>query len=126
MCSSDLGLTPQTSRQASPTVPIDSVISSDPPGGASIAKGSVVKLVISSGPAPSAVPNVVGQTPSAATSTLEAAGFTVLVQNVPSVDAQSGKVVSQSPSAGMTANAGSTVTISVGTGGITTTSSSTT
>ena len=120
------GLTPQTSRQASPTVPIDSVISSDPPGGASIAKGSVVKLVISSGPAPSAVPNVVGQTPSAATSTLEAAGFTVLVQNVPSVDAQSGKVVSQSPSAGMTANAGSTVTISVGTGGITTTSSSTT
>jgi serine/threonine-protein kinase len=120
------GLTPQTTRQASPTVPIDSVISSDPPGGASIAKGSVVKLVISSGPAPSAVPNVVGQTPSAATSTLEAAGFTVLVQNVPSVDAQSGKVVSQSPSAGMTANAGSTVTISVGTGGITTTSSSTT
>lgn len=120
------GLTPQTTRQASATVPIDSVISSDPPGGSSVPKGSVIKLVISSGPAPAAVPNVVGQTPSAATATLEAAGFNVLVQNTASLDAQSGKVVSQSPGAGTPATAGSTVTIQVGTGGITTTTSSTT
>ena len=120
------GLTPQTTRQASATVPIDSVISSDPPGGSSVPKGSVIKLVISSGPAPAAVPNVVGQTPSAATATLEAAGFNVLVQNTASLDAQSGKVVSQSPGAGTPATAGSTVTIQVGTGGITTTTSSST
>lgn len=120
------GLTPQTTRQSSATVPIDSVISSDPPGGATVPKGSVVKLVISSGPAPTAIPNVVGQTPAAATAALEAAGFAVLVQNTASVDAQAGKVVSQSPGAGTAAAAGTTVTIQVGTGGITTTTSSST
>jgi serine/threonine-protein kinase len=107
-------------------VPIDSVISSDPPGGTSVPKGSVVKLVISSGPAPTPIPNVVGQTPSAATTTLENAGFTVLIQNIASLDAQAGKVVNQSPGAGTTAAAGTTVTLQVGTGGITTTTSSTT
>ncbi|MFM7271799.1 MAG: PASTA domain-containing protein, partial [Actinomycetes bacterium] len=120
------GLTPQTSREPSATVPIDSVISSDPPGGATVPKGSVVKLVISSGPAPTPIPNVVGQTPTAATTTLEAAGFNVLVQNVASLDAQAGKVVSQTPGAGTTAATGTTVTIQIGTGGVTTTSSSTT
>jgi len=120
------GLTPQTTRQSSATVPIDSVISSDPAAGSTVPKGSVVKLVISSGPAPTAIPNVVGQTPSAATAALEAAGFNVLVQNTASIDAQSGKVVSQSPGAGTAAAAGTTVTIQVGTGGITTTTSSST
>ena len=120
------GLTPQTTRQPSPTVPIDSVISSDPPGGASVPKGSVVKLVISSGPAPTPIPNVVGQTPTAATTALEDAGFNVLIQNIASLDAQAGKVVSQSPGAGTAAAAGTTVTLQVGTGGITTTTTSTT
>jgi serine/threonine-protein kinase len=105
-------------------VPIDSVISTDPPGGSSVPKGSVVKLVISSGPAPAPIPNVVGQTAAAATSTLQAAGFTVVVQNTASLDAQAGKVITQTPNAGATATAGSTVTITVGTGGVTTTTSS--
>ncbi|MFM7617416.1 MAG: Stk1 family PASTA domain-containing Ser/Thr kinase [Actinomycetes bacterium] len=121
-----VGLIPQTTRQPSATVPIDSVVSSDPPGGTIVPKGTVVKLVISSGPAPTPIPNVVGLTPAVATSTLEAAGFSVLVQNTASLDAQSGKVVSQSPGAGTAAATGTTVTIQVGTGGITTTTSSTT
>ena len=118
-------LTPQTVREPSDTVEIDRVISTDPTGGSTTTKGSVVKLIISSGPAPKAVPNVVGATESAATFTLRSAGFTVVVLQVPSIDASSGKVVSQSPSAGTAAEAGTSVTISVGTGGITTTSTST-
>ena len=120
-----VNLTPQTVRQPSDTVEIDRVISTDPTGGSTTTKGSVVKLIISSGPAPKAVPNVVGATESAATYTLRSAGFTVVVLQVPSIDASSGKVVSQSPSAGTAADAGTSVTISVGTGGITTTSTST-
>ena len=42
-----------------------------------IAAGSAVSLVVSSGPAPVAVPNVVNQTQASATATLTAAGLTV-------------------------------------------------
>src|SRR6184192_469545 len=53
--------------QSSSTVASGSVISESPPAGTKVASGSPVNLVVSSGPAQIAVPNVVGQTQAAAT-----------------------------------------------------------
>jgi hypothetical protein len=52
--------------QSSSTVPAGNVISQNPVAGTSVAAGSAVNLVVSTGPAPVAVPNVVGLTQAAA------------------------------------------------------------
>jgi beta-lactam-binding protein with PASTA domain len=54
-------------QQTSTTVASGNVISQDPASGSSVAEGSPVKLVISSGPQMVAVPNVEGLTLDAAT-----------------------------------------------------------
>src|ERR1700677_889029 len=62
------GLTVGTVTQASSaTVASGSVVSQAPAAGTSAASGSSVALVVSSGPAPVTVPNVVGDTQAAAT-----------------------------------------------------------
>ena len=53
------------------------MISQTPIGGTSVAAGSAVALVISTGPPPVVVPNVVNQTQAAATSAITGAGLTV-------------------------------------------------
>ena len=60
----------------SATVPAGSVISQNPVGGASVAPGSAVALVVSLGPALVTVPNVVNQTQAAAQAAITAAGLT--------------------------------------------------
>ena len=62
-----------------------------------------------------AVDNVLGQTESEATSTLESSGFKVVVERVPS-DSEKGKVISQTPGSGEYIEVGSTVTITVSNG----------
>ena len=53
------------------------VVTQDPPGGTSVAKGTSVTIgVCSAAPATVTVPNVTGQTQAQATSALEAAGLT--------------------------------------------------
>src|SRR5207249_7034594 len=72
------GLTVGTvTQQSSSTVAAGSVISESPTAGTRVASGSAVSLVVSSGPAQIAVPNVVGQTQAAATSAITGAGLTV-------------------------------------------------
>ncbi len=92
------------------------VIRTDPPAGTSVEEGSTVTLIVSSGPAPVAVPDVIGQTESQATDTLQAQGFTRSVELVEVAfgSADDGRVVSQSPSGGQPAPAGSNVVIRVG------------
>ncbi|MBV9003553.1 MAG: PASTA domain-containing protein, partial [Solirubrobacterales bacterium] len=104
-----------TSTQTSSTVPAGNVISQSPTGGSQATQGSTVALVIATAPPTASVPNVTGQTADAASGTLTAAGFKVNQQTT-NVNQQSsdGKVVSQNPGAGTTANKGSTVTITVG------------
>jgi eukaryotic-like serine/threonine-protein kinase len=70
------------------------------------------------------VPDVVGDDQSDATSALTNAGLDVRVVQVPSSASNTGKVITQDPSAGTEVNKGSQVTITVGTGpgGVTTTS----
>ena len=62
-----LGLVTTEQNEASDTIAAGTVIRTDPPAGAEVAKGATVVLVISTGATPVEVPNVVGMTESAAT-----------------------------------------------------------
>ena len=77
----------------SDTIPAGSVISQSPPANTPLAKGSNVTIVISSGSAKTAVPNVLKQSAKVATTNLENAGFVVKVK---SSGARKSKVVAQS------------------------------
>jgi VWFA-related protein len=103
------------SQQSSTTVAAGSVISQSPVAGSSLATGSAVSLVVSTGPV--SVPNVVNQTQAAATTALTGAGLavgTITQQSNPTVP--SGSVISQNPVAGTSVAAGSAVALVVSTG----------
>ncbi len=113
-------------EQSSDSVAAGSVISTDPAGGSSVERNSTVNIVVSSGREQVAVPDVVGQTETNATSALRAQGFAVRVspKSVPAGDPGVGRVITQSPDAGSDEDKGSTVTIEVGVASSTTTTSS--
>jgi beta-lactam-binding protein with PASTA domain len=89
------------------------VVSASPAPGQSVAKGSTVAIRVSRGP--SRVPNVVGQTRSAAVSVLKAAGFSSSVFVVPSTQPKN-TVVAQRPHAGTNAPRGSKVRVNISSG----------
>lgn len=85
----------------SPTIPAGSVVSQSPAGGAMAMQTDPVDLVNSIGPAPIAIPNVVGMTLADATATLFAVGFLtspVTLATDPVIPV--GSIISQSPTAG--------------------------
>jgi beta-lactam-binding protein with PASTA domain len=96
------GLTPgRVTRQNTTTVARGSVISQHPASGSSVADGSPVNLVISSGPQMVTVPNAVGLTQEAATKVITGAGLSVgavTTQNSSAI--ASGSVISQQPGGG--------------------------
>jgi PASTA domain-containing protein/dockerin type I repeat protein len=112
------GLTVGTlTSQSSNSVPAGNVISQSPSAGASVADGSAVSLVVSSGPAPLAVPNVVGSRQAAASSAITAAGLTLgTVTSQSSGSVATGVVISESPLAGTSVAAGSPVNLIVSSG----------
>jgi serine/threonine-protein kinase len=78
----------------------------------------IIRLVISEGPVPTVVPDVTGDTPTAARDALENAGFVVTegdAVELPFGDENDGLVVEQEPAAGRTVEYGSIVEIRVGT-----------
>ena len=98
-------------------MPSGRVISQAPIGGTSVAAGSAVALVISTGPAPVIVPNVVNQTQAAATSAITGAGLTVgTITTSSSATVPSGRVISQTPIGGTSVAAGSAVALVISTG----------
>ncbi len=104
-------------KQSSSTVASGSVISESPVAGTSVSAGSAVNLVVSSGPAPISVPNVVGDTQAAATTAITGAGLvagTVTTQSSSTV--ASGSVISESPVAGTSVSTGSAVNLVVSSG----------
>jgi hypothetical protein len=107
------GLTVGTvTTQSSSTVPSGSVISQSPAGGTSVAAGSSVSLVVSSGTAAATVPNVVNFSRAAAASAISSARLTVgTVTTATSFTVVAGNVVSESPSAGTSVAAGSAVNL---------------
>lgn len=102
-------------QQSSVTVTAGSVISQNPGYGTSVAVGSAVGLVISTGPV--AVPNIVGLTQTAATTALTGAGLALgTVSQESSATVASGSVISQNPAFGSGVAAGSAVSVVVSTG----------
>ncbi len=102
---------------SSASVASGDVISENPAAGASVASGSAVALVISSGPATVAVPNVVGDTQTAASSAITGAGLTVgAVTNASSTSVASGDVISENPAAGASVASGSAVVLVISSG----------
>ena len=99
------GLQPQVIEQPSVEVAAGQVVSQDPAGGRA-QRGSTVRLVVSTGPAVVAVPDVRGLSIDDARQKLEDAGFRVKVRSL-----RIGNVIAQSPGGGTQREQGSTVTI---------------
>jgi eukaryotic-like serine/threonine-protein kinase len=113
----DLGLRPAQSLEASDSVPEGIVIRTEPEAGALVKPEDTVTLVISSGAPDVEVPDVFGTTVEGATGRLNAVGLNAQVasQSVATNDpALDQRVVFQTPAAGASVDAGSTVTITIG------------
>ena len=104
-------------QTCSDTYPSGTVIGQDPAGGSSVPYGSVINIVLSSGPCQVTVPNVVGQAQGSATSTLTVAGLVVgSVISQCSNTVPAGNVISQNPVGGTLVNPGTAVNLVVSAG----------
>jgi serine/threonine-protein kinase len=102
-----VGLAATQATQSSTTVAAGQIISSSPASGAAAPYGSTVTVTVSSGPPTVAVPNVLGDTVSQATSALEAVGLAVSgVSGNPN-----NQVQGTSPATGTTVQVGSSVQV---------------
>ena len=91
------------------------VVAEDPPQGSSVPRGTTIRLSVSKGPATTQVPDVTGQSQSAAESLLTGAGLTPSVVYDPVNDpAQDGIVTSTDPAPGSDAKSGEVVIMHVG------------
>jgi YVTN family beta-propeller protein len=104
-------------QQANSTVASGHVISESPAAGTTVANGSAVNLLVSTGSVQVAVPNVVGQAQAAATMAITSAGLVVgIVAQQSSSTVASGHVISESPAAGTIGTSGSTVSLVISSG----------
>jgi eukaryotic-like serine/threonine-protein kinase len=99
--------------QANATIRKNYVISSSPAQGNNEPANTLVTLYVSSGPGNVTVPNVQGKQEIAAETTLQNAGFTVVVSTDTTSTEAAGTVVSQSPAGNSQVAPGSKVTIYV-------------
>jgi beta-lactam-binding protein with PASTA domain len=98
----ELGFRPrQDGERPNPAFPAGTVIWQDPPPGTVLQPNSVVQLVLSSGPALVAVPDVVGLDVSQASKILAAAGVRVGTIDSTPVGQESGVVLATRPAAGV-------------------------
>jgi serine/threonine-protein kinase len=95
--------------------PAGIVTAQAPAPGTTLVEGSEVRINVSKGPAPVAVPSVVGLLYETAAAQLQAADFAVGRDDVDS-DEPKGTVVAQDPAGNTTASRGSTVMLSVSKG----------
>ena len=111
------GLRPKReAEEADPVIPAGHVLWQDPPPGTALPRGTVVRLTVSSGPAPVVVPDVNGFETEQARQVVEAAGLRVgEIDEVPNA-ADAGVVVSTRPPAGATRPPGSGVGLIVSRG----------
>jgi len=107
-----LGLKVTTSDDYSDSIDAGNVVSVDPSSGTTVAKGSTVNVVLSKGPPPVTVPNVVDLDRDLAISKLKAAGLTVKIEEPLNVTPLN-RVLKQSPEAGAVVPQGSSVTIQI-------------
>jgi eukaryotic-like serine/threonine-protein kinase len=95
--------------------PTGEVTAQDPPAGTKIPVGQSVRINVSKGPQPIAVPNVLSLPIAQATSTLQAAGFQVSPRFVNSPQ-PANTVIDQTPAAGTSAGKNSVVSLTVSNG----------
>jgi eukaryotic-like serine/threonine-protein kinase len=114
----DAHLVPAVKYEASSTTPKGQVVSSNPPSGDDVSKGSTVTLLVSTGPQDVKVPNVTNQQYTQAQNTLQNLGLQVQQKTDNSSTQPSGTVLSQSPGAGTAVPPGSTVTLTVSGGAV--------
>ena len=108
------GFEPRSERQES-SKPRGLVLEQSPDGGTTLEEGKTVLLTVSGGPARETVPDVVGQTASAAVADLTAAKFkSSLTQAF--ADEKTGTVIRQKPAAGANLKEGSSVVLTVSKG----------
>ncbi len=109
------GFEVSTSQETSSSTQPGDVISQTPGGNTQAVSGTTVTIVVAKAPATASVPDVKGQSASAAQAALQGAGFKVVQQPKKVIRSyRNGIVLSQSPGGGTTATKGSTVTITVG------------
>ena len=91
------------------------VVTQNPPSGTSVSVGTAVAISICAATTKTVVvANVVGDSQTVATSTLQGQGLTVTTSSTSSCDAtDNGNVVTQAPAAGMSVSAGASVSISI-------------
>ena len=110
----DAGLIPNFESRDS-DAPAGQVIAQDPAAGSTVKKHTAVTIVVSNGPAPASVPNVVGESLDAAKADLKSARLSVRVVKQATTDAnEDGQVLNQAPPAGTRLSPGEFVTIFVG------------
>ena len=104
-------------RQISNTVTAGNVISQEPENGSSVAEGSTVNLVISSGPQIVTIPDMQGMTQDAAITAINAAKLAVgtIIQQTSNTVGK-GDVISQEPASGSSAAEGSPVKLLISSG----------
>ena len=95
----------------SDSVGVGKVISQNPQGAVSVAKGSTVTITISKGPATATVQDVIGMAEEPARVQLESLGFKVTI--IYEMHTSSGLVIDQAPKGPTQAALGSTVTLKV-------------
>jgi len=112
-----------TSQEDSATVAKDRVIYTNPQAGNSVARGTTVDLVLSTGN--TSVPDVSGQDEATAKKSIEDAGLQFKRgDDVASAEVERGKAVSSNPAAGTSVSAGDTITVSFSSGAATPTPTS--
>jgi eukaryotic-like serine/threonine-protein kinase len=111
------GLTPKTDPAQDAyddTVPAGAVLRLAPAPGTALDVNGTVTIVLSKGPAPKPVPNVVGQPRDQATATLAAQGFQAVVSGTTFSDqVPGGSVISMTPSPGTIIGAGGSHQVSL-------------
>ncbi|PPH83961.1 Stk1 family PASTA domain-containing Ser/Thr kinase [Rathayibacter sp. AY1D5] len=116
----ELDLVPSQVAEYSSTVPEGEVIRTDPGSGTIVAPETVIRIVVSQGPQPVAVPDTVGQSLAEAIDALTAVGFVEGSQtreNSPTVPRD--VVLSASPGAGQQVAPGTPVDLTVSSGQVT-------
>ncbi len=110
----EAGFKPTTEAQSSATVASGRVISTNPSAGTEAQAGSSVTVLVSSGPAQTSVPDVVGQSRAAAEATLTNAKLAAgAITQQTSTEQSPGTVLEQSPAAGSSLPDGGTVSLTV-------------
>jgi serine/threonine-protein kinase len=110
------GLRAQVEREFDPEVRRGLVISQDPPAGERVEEDTEVTIVVSRGPPPEVVPNVVGLPQDEATDALTAAGFEVGEVTPRESEEDEGIVLEQVPPGDSEARPGTAVNLVVSSG----------